>query len=250
MRRVGVLLTGLALAAVACGGGATGRDDLTGTWVLTSGTGPQGPVEVPPDARVDLRFEDGQVGGVAACNTYGGEVSIDGDTLTVGALAQTEMGCDEPRMTAEAAYLAALQEVTTLDRVGDTLRLTGPTTQLEFELEPPEPDAALVGTTWTLDTLVDGDAASSVLGDAATLALDEDGSFLAGTGCRTATGRWTRDGDVVTTSDVGADDVECPMDLAGQDAHVLAVLEAGFTVEVEGSRLVLTAGERGLGYTT
>ena len=249
MRGIVVLLTGLALAAVACGGEVTGTD-LAGTWVLTSGTGPRGPVEVPPDARVDLRFEDGQVGGVAACNSYFGEVTVDGSAITVGGLGQTEMGCDQPRMTAEAAYLAALQEVTTLDRVGDTLRLTGPSTELEFELEPPEPDAALVGTTWTLDTLFDGEAASSVLGDAATLVLDEDGFFLAGTGCRSATGRWARDGDAVTTSEVGADDVACPSDLAAQDAHVLAVLEAGFTVEVEGSRLVLTAGDRGLGYTT
>ena len=249
MRRVTVVLAGLVLALAGCGGEPVGTD-VAGTWVLASGTGPDGAVEVPPDARVDLRFDDGQVGGVAACNSYGGEVAIDGDTITVGALSQTEMACDEPRMAAESAYLAALGRVATVARDGDTLTLTGPDVELVFELEPPEPDAALDGTTWTLDTVLDGDTASTVLGEPATLVLDQDGTFLAGTGCRAATGQWSRDGETLATADVGVDDVECDPDVTAQDDHVLAVLEASPSIAIDGARLTLMAGDRGLGYTT
>ena len=218
--------------------------------MLTSGTGPQGPVEVPPDARVDLSHEDGQLRGTAACNSYFADVAVDGASITIGGVGATEMGCDEPRMAAESAYLAALPEVTEVVRDGETLTLSGDGAELVFTLEPPEPDAPLVGTTWLLDTLVVGDAASTVQGDPATLELADDRTFLASTGCRSLVGSWSRDRGTVAFTDVSVDDVECPARLAGQDGHVVDVLSStDVQVEVAGTRLTLTDGGHGLGYS-
>ena len=251
MRRVVVLVVALVLGVMAggCGGGDLLGVDLGGTWVLESGTGPRGPVEVPPDARVDLVYADGQFRGTAACNSYFADVDRDGAAITIGGVGATEMACDEPRMAAESAYLAALPEVTEVARDGDTLTLSGDGVELVFTFEPPEPDAALAGTTWHLDTLVLGDAASTVRGDPATLELAEDGTFRASTGCRSLAGAWTRGDGTLTFSDVGVDEVECD-ELSGQDGHVVDVLtSADVQVEVDGRRLTLTDGGHGLGYS-
>lgn len=251
MRRSLVLLAGLAAIVAACGGADTpGAADLAGTWVLTSSTTPDGPVDAPDDARVDLRFEDGRIGGTAACNSYFADVAVDGGSITVTGLGQTEMGCDEPRMRAEQTYLSALAQVTEVARDGRTLTLGGPGVELVFEQEPPEPDAALVGTTWHLDTLLQGDTASSVVGDPATLRLADDGTFSASTGCRSLTGSWTRDDGALGFADTVVEDVACP-DTGDQDRQVVAVLSASaVSWEVEGTRLTLTDGDHGVGYTS
>ena len=90
--------------------------------------------------------EDGQLRGTAACNSYFADAPSTGPSITIGGVGATEMGCDEPRMAAESAYLAALPEVTEVVRDGETLTLWGDEAELVFTLEPPEPDAPLVGT--------------------------------------------------------------------------------------------------------
>lgn len=247
MRRAITFVAALSLGLAACGGGGAVAPDLTGTWLLSESRTADGPIVVPDGATVSAEFADGQVGGVAACNQYFGEYQVNGDAMTIGQLGQTDMGCEEPRMRAETAFLAALMEVTTLTREGDVLTLSGPGMELVFDLRVPEPDAPLSGTIWLLDTLISGDTASTTLGAQATLSFADDGSFTASTGCRSLTGSWTRDGARVATRDVGADDVECG-DLAQQDALVLGVLESGFTVEITERRMTLTAEDTGLGY--
>jgi heat shock protein HslJ len=99
-----------------------------------------------------------------------------------------------------------------------------------------------------LDTLVDGEVASSVLGEA-TLHLAEDGTATGSTGCRAWTGTWQSAGDVLAFPSLTNEDVACPPDLADQDAHVLDVLGNGPQVAITGDRLTLTAGDgRGLSY--
>jgi heat shock protein HslJ len=157
------------------------------------------------------------------------------------------MGCDRDVLAAETAFLTALGTADRMARDGEELVLTGPGGSLRFARQAPVPDRDLAGTAWTLDTLVDGELASSVLG-APSLLLDPDGTATGSTGCRGFLGTWRVAGDVLTL-DVTRDAIGCPEDLGHQDEQVLAVLDAAPAFAIDGDRLTLTAPDgRGLGY--
>ena len=189
-------VTASALAALAVAGCGASQPATpaepglpNGSWQLASGTGPHGKIETADAHRITLFFEDGRIGGTAACNPYGASAPIDGDHIEVGDLVQTEMACEPPVMAAEAGYLGALRRVEMVRRDGERLVLAGPSVELRFEPLPPVPTQALLDTTWELETVVSGEVASSALRPPATLRLD--GASLVGeTGCRTFTGRF------------------------------------------------------------
>jgi heat shock protein HslJ len=219
-----------------------------GSWILTRGTTPSGEIPVLDDHPITLTIDAEKVGGHAACNIYGGTVTIDGHAIQLSAMSMTEMAClDDKAMNAEAAYMSALAAVSTWARHDDELVLTGDGVQLTFGLRPPVPDAEIVGTSWVLDTLIQGDAASTVLGEA-TLSLAADGTFIGSTGCRELTGSYQISGEAIEFSDVTPTG-SCSDELQGQDASVLDVLGGRVNATVDGSTLTLLGNDRhGLGY--
>lgn len=118
---------------------------------------------------------------------------------------------------------------------------------MTFARVQPVPAAALLDTSWRLDTLVIGDTATSARGDA-TLLLGTDGTVSGSTGCRVFSGEHIIDADTVlftTFSMTG----ECPGELADQDGLVVNVLGDGFTTAIDGDRLTLSSrGGEGLVY--
>lgn len=105
-------LTGALLAVVAgCGGDdeSSSGPPLAGTaWTLQSG------VDAPADAVPTLTLtEDGQASGFGGCNSFGGGYELDGDSISFGPLASTQMACPEPQMATETAYYQALDAVDT-----------------------------------------------------------------------------------------------------------------------------------------
>ncbi len=101
---------------------------------------------------------------------------------------------------------------------------------------------------WILETLIEGETASTVGGDSATLLLTADGTLTASTGCRALTGTWLENGGVIVVPTLSADG-ECPSDLTRQDSLVVTVVADEFRAEVEGDRLTLTSmGGDGLVY--
>jgi heat shock protein HslJ len=111
MKRSIALLTALVLLA---GCAITSRDsttDLPGTsWTLVEldGAAPVG--ETPPTIAFD---DQGSVTGTGGCNTFNGEVTIDGSDMSFSPLATTQMFCAEEGVAdQEQAFLAALQDVT------------------------------------------------------------------------------------------------------------------------------------------
>jgi heat shock protein HslJ len=235
----------VALVAAACGLGPA--VDLDGEWILQRGTVGGQALQLVEGARVSLRIDGSDIGGTAACNHYGGEMDRDGDRITIGALSMTEMACAEPIMALEAAYLDGLSRVDTARRDGGQLRLTGPATELDFTLLEPTPDAEPVGTQWRLESLITGDAVSSVFGEA-TLLLREDGTVSGSTGCRSFGGSYTLEGDTLVIADLVADMRACDEESAGQDGQVLGLLEGPLRVTVSGDRLTLMGGANGLDY--
>ena len=252
MRPSRIALLVAALLAAGCGelfGAVAGPPaGYLGQWVLVDSSVDGAPIEVPDDRRITLTIEEEQLGGTAACNQYGGEHAITGNSFAIGdGLAITEMACEPPAaMEAESRYMAALSAVDTIRREGDQLVLAGPGAELTFDPVAPVDDEAVVGTRWALDTLIDGELASSVQGNGFLL-LREDGTLDGSTGCRDLYGRWELNGDQLVLPEFGADG-DCDAALTDQDSHVIGVLEAG-RLEVDGNRLTVTAdGGQGLGY--
>ena len=227
--------------------GASGS--LAGDWRLQAGTNQGQAVPIVPGSPINLKIDGTQAGGIAACNHYGGTIHVAGNRVTFSEMAQTEMAClNEQVMASEAAYLAALPKVTTAQRSGNALVLSGPGVELRFAIIPPVANANLVGTIWVLDSLISGDVVSSTVGERATLQFNADGTFSASTGCRDVTGRYTVDGNQVRATLDPYDTVGCAEGLGDQDSHVLDLFSGPLTVTIQGESLTLAAGDNGLGY--
>ena len=249
-RRAALLLAVLALAA-GCGekgAGASAAEDVLGEWELVDGTASGVALPHPAGSSATLEFDGEQAGGTSFCNRYSAGYRIDGDTIEFETIGGTEVGCSPELMEAEYAYTSALGAVHTVVLEGVDLLLRGTGVELRFRPVPPVPTSALVGTEWTLDTLLDGETASSVVGSSR-LWLDPDGSAAATTACHSFTGTWTTQDDRVLLSDMAPQELDCPEDFRGQDAHEVAVLENGFAVTIDGDRLTALDGDgRGLIY--
>lgn len=237
------LLTGCSLLT---NGASTSLD---GDWRLQAGTNQGQPVPILACSPINLKVEGTQAGGTAACNHYGGQIHVSGTAVSLSEMAQTEMACVDDRiMASETAYMTALQKVTTAERSGNALVLSGPGVELNFALIAPVANANLVGTVWALEALISGDGVSSTVGERATLQLNADGTFSASTGCRDVTGTYTVSGNTLQTTLDPYDTIGCADGVGDQDSHVLKVLSDGFSATLQGQSLTLTAGAKGLGY--
>ena len=245
---------------VACGESATpDRDgdsppppsgpnvDAKGLWTFESGHSPSGEIEVPDSTRITMEVLADQIRGSAGCNSYGGGYAIEGDGFEAGGLALTEIACPADVAQAEDRFVEAIGEADTIARERRRLTLTGPGTELVFRLVPRIDPKPLTGTTWILDTLVDGELASSTLASAepARLRLNEDGTFEGSTGCRSFSGGWEISGDIVTVTQMVFEG-DC-RSAPEQDAHVASVLGTGFRAERDEDRLTLTSAQDDLG---
>jgi len=245
-----VLTMALGLLAAACGASGTGAGASSGApeapdgvWELTSGS------RLVPGWPITLTIDGADAGGRAACNGYFGSVQIDGSALVFSALGATDMGCEPDVMAAESGFFRSLGGVDQWAIASGRLLLSGPDVSLTFDPVPEVPTAELVGTTWTLEGLVSGEAVRSPdAGTTATLRLDADGTLVGGTGCRDLSGRWIEAGGEVVFTDFAAEG-ECPGQHADQDGFVVTVLGDGFRAEIEGDRLTVTSvGGEGLQY--
>jgi len=235
----------IGMLTVACG--ATGsaseapasHGPVEGSWVLAAGTLDGADMPIVDDHRITLTIEGAQIGGTAACNSYGGRVVAGAGGMRIEQLSQTEMACDEPAMAAEATYLSALTRVRQLVREGAELIGRGDSVELRFHALQPPPTAELLDTAWVLDTLIVGDVAAAPIGEPATLELRSDGTFSGSTGCRSFSGEWMEAGDQIQAPSWGMDQAECPADVSGQDDHVVSVIGDGFIPSIEGDLLTL-----------
>jgi heat shock protein HslJ len=251
MRRLSIAtLAAVTLLGTACGDdrSAGGTDDgaIRGvTWVLDRASIDALVPDVPGDARIDIRFEDGQVSGRSACNSYGGTYEVDGDALTFGPLGGTEMACQPPAlMELEAEYLAALDGVEGYGLDGDALVLASGERELRFQREDAAAPKPLVGTRWELESLAYGaDAvASPIAGADAFVRFGADGDVGGSTGCNTFGGRYQVGGDAIAIGEIRMTLKACAPDIDQQeDVFHRALLRAG-RYGIEGDTLTLSDG--------
>jgi heat shock protein HslJ len=241
------LLPVLVALLAACGSAWTSPPDPTdepfdpqGPWQLVSGSANGAAIPLVDGHPITMTIEGSEIGGTAACNHYGGRLSVTGGRLDFGDVAMTAMGCEEPVMASESAFMAALALVEEIGGDGGQLVLRGEQVELRFDALSAPPTADLVDTTWILDTVFVGDVASSPLGDPATLELRSDGTFSGSTGCRTFSGEWLEQGEQIIAPSWAMDQTDCAAELSQQDSHVTSVIGDGFVPTVEGDLLTLT----------
>ena len=252
MRRIGLPPAVILAAVLAAGcGGDPGPApvDANGDWQLEAGSARGRAIPLAAGHRITLTITGTNLSGTAACNHYGAQATVADGTIRIDGIGGTAMGCAPEVMASEAAYLEALAGVRAADVTADRLVLSGPAIELRFVRLAPAPVAAIVGTEWVLETLIEGEVASTPRGAPATLLLTADGRMSGSTGSRTLTGRYTLRGDELLMTEMAAHGDDPPPDLAAQDSHVVSVLGDGFTARVDAGRLVLTSpGNLGLIY--
>ncbi len=241
----------IALTATACLG-SDFTDSVEGSWELESGMRNGQPFPIVDSHPITMNLQDGEIGGTAACNNYGGQFTISGNAFSIDdGLAVTEMACRPAAvMESEEQFLAALTSVDEVELTNQGLVLSGADTELLFHRLEPVPTSDLVDTVWVLDGLVSGDTITSPMApaDPATLQLFQDGTFVGSTGCREISGSYQVAGMEVQFTTWGAEG-ECSTQLQEQDKRVISGLEGGFRVEIERNRMTTwVAGDEGLLY--
>lgn len=235
------------LLASGCGGedASTGSDrDLTGRTFLSESVTEDGQARALVDGtRISLAFTtDGQVAANAGCNHLTGEVTIDEDRLDVGLTARTEVGCD-PELHTQDEWLAEFLQSSpfwTLD--GDRLTLTAAGTEIVLlDREVADPDRPLEGTRWLVDTIISGEAASSMWAgtEGSAWLLIEDERFTATSGCRDFDGRVEIGDRSLRFTGTVQTDPACPDELREVDEAMQAIFAGEAEYSVEADRLTL-----------
>jgi len=200
--------------------------------------------------QIRLEFKDGGFNANAGCNSMGGEYRLDGSVLIVGNKFTTEMACDEPRMAQDNWLLEVLGSKPLVSLVGDQLTIAGGSVVIQLkDRRIVEPDAALVGPSWTVDSIFSGDTVSSLPQDAvATLVFHADGTLEVDTSCNTGQGQWKAVGQGIEVSGLGLTKRFCMGANGELEAAVVATLGAGtIAAAIEADQLILRAGANGLG---
>lgn len=113
---------------------------LATTWRMRFGGGPDGEVLAVEGSPISITFEgDGTFGGFAGCNEYSGLFTLADRQLELNGVVADDAACLEAGvMEAEAAFLAALADVSEVDLGDGQLIMGGFSTELIFQPEPGE----------------------------------------------------------------------------------------------------------------
>jgi len=200
---------------------------------------------------ITLEFRSDVLSASSGCNGTGGSYSLDGDHLTMGDLSSTAMACAEPGLMEQDAWFSALLESgPTLVLAGDQLTMTSGDTVIVFvDRETADPDRPLIGTAWTLESIISGQTASSVpIGVTATLSIPNAGT-ITWQACNRSGGRVeSMDTSTFTVGDGDSTLMACPGPAGDVDRAMNAVLKGAVSYETEGPVLRLRNGDHGLDF--
>jgi heat shock protein HslJ len=238
------------LLATACSAELDGGDPLAGHEFLSTSVTEDGADRALVDGtRIRISFDDGQLGASAGCNTIGGAYRLEGGVLVFEGGGMTEMGCDEPRHAQDEWLMGFLGSRPTVALSGTDLTLTAGSTVITLaDREVAEPDLPLTGTTWVVDTIISGDAASSVPdGAEATMVFGDDGRVEVTTGCNQGGGRFEVTDGTLRFVELAVTEMGCDGPAGQLEAAVLPVLGAdGLSWAIEAGSLTLMAADNGL----
>jgi len=244
----------LLMAGCAMGGSPSPSASLDGRDFLSVAVSDGGqPRPLVSGTRIRIAFSSGSISASAGCNVMGAAYRLDSGRLIIEHLGQTDMGCDPARLEQDAWLAAFLAGHPAVRLSGDELTLQLDSTIVELiDRRVVDPDQPLVGPAWRVESIITGQAVSSVpVGASATLTLQPDGRFVLDTGCNTGGGTYTVEGSTLRLSAIGLTKRACPGPAGDLEQAVLGVLQLSpITVEIEARALTLTAGDHGLALRT
>lgn len=252
------MMTTLLTLFLACGDKSTdtGTDDTTTTeegysfegmdFVFQSAegfelVGDSFSVDFPQDPR-EMRFS-------AGCNSHGGEYEVVNGVFEMSGMYATEMGCEMELMDQDSWLATFFTSSPTIAHDGDTLTFTGADATLVFvDEEVAVPDLQLTDITWEIDTYLDGETASAYnVNVLPNVYFASDGTFSANMGCNGAGGTYTDDAGTLTLTFETMTEAICDGDLNTIEGHIFNVLNNTPTYEIDGERITLMAGDKGIG---
>lgn len=205
------------------------------TFDATSVTEHGKPYALVEGTKVSLAFtDDGRLAASAGCNTMSGAVRTDGDRLEIADLAVTDMGCDPPRHAQDDWLARVLGGEPTWRQDDGTLTVTADDTELVLRRREDRPLAGR----WTVDTVLDGQTASTTPAGASIAFAD--GRATLDTGCNTGEADYTLAGDTIRFDHAAVTRKACRPDIMRLERAMLAVLDGQATYVIEGDRLTLT----------
>lgn len=202
-----------------------------------------------PGTKLRLSFSATDIGASAGCNHMGGTYRIEGGRLIVANLGTTDMGCD-PDLMAQDQWLSQLLGAGPAIRlvVNDLVLEAGSVSITFVDREVAEPDAKLVGPTWTVESIIAGDAVASVPAEpVATLVFKDDGTLEVNAGCNRGSGTWAAVSGGIEVGQLMLTKMACQGEGASLEGAVLGVLETGtIGAQIDSTLMTLTAGNGGL----
>lgn len=202
-------------------------------------------VGIPGGGPLEFRFtDDGRLLATAGCNSTNGPVQLDDGRLVSTDLAMTEMGC-EPEVMASDQWLgdllAAEPEWELSDDDGTLVLTAGELVVTMVDRDVLQPPAELGGTRWEINTLIDGELASSMPAGTAAFLVIEGDTISGNAGCNDFSGSVAVDGDTLTFGEITTTDKSCGPDVTQVEEIVHAVLGGEVQFSIDGQQLSLTA---------
>ena len=246
MHRV-MIVTAMLLLLAACGdqtATTVDSDGLEGRTFLSEAVTESGEARpLVEGTRIVLEFgDDGRLSANAGCNHLFTDVSIGADVLETGMVGGTEMGCDQVRHEQDSWLSAFLESSPAWTLDGDRLTLTSGDTEIALlDRRVDDHDRPLEGTRLVVDTIITGDAASSMWAgtEGSAFLVIDGGRFTASSGCRDIDGAVEVSGDRLRFSDAVQTDPACPPELVDVDDVMSAIVTGEVEYEIEAARLRL-----------
>ena len=189
-----------------------------------------------------------EMGFSAGCNHYSGEYTVEEGVFAMSGMAGTEMGCDSTLMDQDAWLASFFSSSPTVLHEGDILTFTGADATLVFiDEEIAVPDLVLVDITWEIDTYLDGETASAYnITVLPNVLFGANNTFTTNMGCNGASGSYTEENGVLSLTFEMITESICTGDENTIESHIFNVLNNQPTYSIDGNRLTLMAGEKGI----
>ncbi|MFI8963102.1 META domain-containing protein [Streptomyces sp. NPDC053493] len=218
-------------------------------WTIASVTVDGARSAAPPGANLEIT-QKGRAQGHTGCNGFGAAVDVHGDSLTVSPQEVTEIGCPPDRDRFERALLKALDGKLKGSMRDKALTLTSADGRSTVELTA-EPDAPLVGTTWTVNALLAGDTAGALPAGSegkAKLTFGKDGRLTGSLGCNRVTAPAQITGSRITLGAIATTRMICTGPEMDLETKLYDALDGPLTFRLDHRTLTVTDAD-GQGFT-
>jgi len=217
-------------------------------WQLTSFLDASG-AQAAAAVEATIRFEEGQASGNASCNRFFAAYMLEGNQLSFDQVGSTMMGCPEPMMSQEQAFLTNLGLVASYEIAGAQLTLLDASgaAVLTFEVQTPTP---LTNTLWQATGYNNGrgGVTSLVIGTEINATFSDDGTLSGSAGCNNFTATYSVEGQQISIMPMATTMMLCPEPegIMEQEAEFIAALGTAATYAIEGDQLALRMADGAL----